>query len=143
MSQNSPCDTYGCFNTAVQKGFCGPCIARMNDVNHPKMKQNEQQGIKHDQEKPMLALIPPEAEEEEAKVWQAGAKKYGLHNFRGGLSYLRILSALRRHTAAIIAGEDYDLETGCLHAAHVRCCAAMLIVFKDRRDLDDRFKSSP
>lgn len=96
-------------------------------------------GIKYDQEKAPLALIPPEAEEEEARVWQAGAEKYGVHNFRGGLSYLRILSALRRHTNAIICGEDTDPETGCMHAAHIRCCAAMLLVFKNRKDLDDRF----
>lgn len=78
---------------------------------------------------------------EEAKVWAFGAKKYGVHNFREGISYLRILSALRRHTNAIIRGEDRDPETGCLHAAHVRCCAAMLIVFHGRQDLDDRYKN--
>ncbi len=97
-------------------------------------------GTKHDQDKAPLALIPPEAEEEEARVWAFGAKKYGLHNFRKGLSYLRILSALRRHTNAIILGEDVDRETGLPHAAHIRCCAAMLIVFKGRADLDDRYK---
>lgn len=97
------------------------------------------EGIKHDQDKAPLALIPPEAEEEEAKVWAFGAKKYGLHNFREGLQYLRILSALRRHTNALIRGEDRDPETGLHHAAHIRCCAAMLIVFKDRKDLDDRY----
>lgn len=100
-------------------------------------------GQKFDDNKVPLALIPPEAEEEEARVWAAGAAKYGAHNFRGGLSYLRILSALRRHTSAIIRGEDRDPETGCLHAAHIRCCAAMLIVFKDRVDLDDRWKPTP
>ena len=98
-----------------------------------------EEGKKYDQDKPPLALIPPEAEEEEAKVWQAGVRKYGLHDFRRGLSYLRILSALRRHTNAITRGEDRDPETGFLHAAHIRCCAAMLIVFNGREDLDDRY----
>lgn len=97
-------------------------------------------GKKYDEGKSQLALIPPEAEEEEAKVWGFGARKYGLHNFRKGLTYLRILSALRRHTNAIIRGEDRDKETGLLHAAHVRCCAAMLIVFQHRIDLDDRYR---
>ena len=99
-------------------------------------------GVKFDEKKAPLALIPPEAEEEEARVWQAGATKYGLWNWRGGLSYLRILSALLRHTHAIIRGEDKDPETGLLHAAHIRCCAAMLIVFQkeERKELDDRYK---
>lgn len=97
-------------------------------------------GKKFDQEKAPLALIPPEAELEEGLVWGFGAKKYGLWNFRDGISYTRILSALRRHTNAIIGGEDRDSETGLLHAAHIRCCAAMLIVFASRPDLDDRYK---
>lgn len=96
------------------------------------------EGKKHDENKPPMALIPWEAEEEEALVWGFGAKKYGAHNFRKGIEYLRILSALRRHTSAILRGEDIDPESGCLHAAHIRCCAAMLIVFKDRKELDDR-----
>lgn len=87
-----------------------------------------------------MALIPPEAVEEEAKVWAHGASKYGVHNWRKGLKSVRILSALLRHAFAIVRGEDRDVETGCLHAAHIRCCAAMLIVFVGRRDLDDRFK---
>lgn len=86
-----------------------------------------------------MALVPPEAMEEEALVWGMGAEKYGLWNFRAGLSYTRILSALLRHTFALIRGEDVDPESGRHHAAHIRCCAAMLIVFRDRKDLDDRF----
>lgn len=97
-------------------------------------------GKKSDGGKAPLALIPPEAEFEEALVWGFGAEKYGAHNFRKGISYTRILSALRRHTNAIIAGEDRDPESGCLHAAHIRCCSAMLIVFSTRPDLDDRYK---
>jgi hypothetical protein len=104
----------------------------------PKVVKDQPEGLKYDEEKPPLALIPPEAEEEEARVWAYGRRKYGTHNFRRGISILRILSALRRHTSAITRGEDRDLETGCLHAAHIRCCAAMLIVFQGRTDLDDR-----
>lgn len=99
-------------------------------------------GVKYDANKPMLALIPAEAIEEEGRVWTFGATKYGSHNWLGGIAYLRIISAMLRHTFAIVRGEDVDPESGCLHAAHVRCCAAMLITFhiQGRKELDDRFK---
>jgi hypothetical protein len=100
-------------------------------------------GIKHDTDKAPIALIPHEALVAEAQVWGFGAKKYGLNNWRGGLSVLRICNALLRHTVAIISGEDIDPESGLPHAAHVRCCAGMLIAFLDRKDLDDRFKNPP
>jgi hypothetical protein len=110
---------------------------KKKNLNKTKLKV---EGKKFDENKAPLALIPPEAVEEEGRVWGMGAKKYGQHNFRSGICYTRILSALLRHTYAIIKGEDRDQESGLLHAAHVRCCAAMLIVFSGREDLDDRFK---
>jgi hypothetical protein len=100
------------------------------------------EGVKHDQEKPVLALIPPDAIEEEGQVWTFGGKKYGYWNWTKGLVYTRIISAMFRHMIAIMRGEDVDSESGLLHAAHIRCCAGMLITFhkQNRTDLDDRNK---
>lgn len=99
-------------------------------------------GIKHDNEKPMLALIPPRALEEEGHVWTFGAKKYGNWNWKKGLAYTRIISAMLRHTLALMRGEDIDSESGRHHAAHIRCCAGMLLEFHftGRIELDDRDK---
>lgn len=102
-----------------------------------------QTGVKHDQEKPPMALIPPEAMELEARVWAFGLRKYSAHNWRGGLSTLRVCSAILRHTYAIVRGEDTDPESGLPHAAHIRCCAGMLCAFLGREDLDDRYKGKP
>ena len=100
-------------------------------------------GIKHDSEKPMMALIPPTALEQEASVWTFGAAKYDQWNWAKGLRFTRILSALMRHTNALNKGEDLDPESGLHHGAHIRCCAAMLIEFynEGRTDLDDRLRS--
>lgn len=100
--------------------------------------------VKHDKEKPMMALIPASALEAEARVWGFGAKKYSAWNWTGGLMYTRILSALMRHTVAIMKGEDIDPETGELHAASIRCNAAMLIEFQTtgRTELDDRMSAT-
>lgn len=102
-------------------------------------------GIKHDQEKPQVALIPPEALLEEAAVWTFGAQKYSKWNWCSGLAYTRILSAMLRHTIALMSGEDIDKESGLHHGAHIRCCAGMLIAFskRGRVDLDDRYTAKP
>lgn len=98
-------------------------------------------GNKNDQGKPPIALIWPEAIEEEAAVMGLGEKKYGTWNWTNGLSVVRVASALLRHTYAFLGGEDLDPESGKSHMAHVRCCAAFIIFYmKYRRDLDDRFK---
>lgn len=96
--------------------------------------------IKHDEEKPLLALVPALALEEEARVWTFGAKKYSAWNWTNGFKYVRIISAILRHIYAILRGEDRDPETGLLHAAHARCGLAMLIEYQltNRTDLDDR-----
>lgn len=102
-----------------------------------------QKGIKHDEDKAPLDLIPPEAIEDEAKVWGFGAKKYGRYNFRNGIAYTRLIAAALRHLFALLKGEDNDPESGLPHESHVRCCMGMLAVMKKTRpDLDDRYKST-
>jgi hypothetical protein len=102
-----------------------------------------EQGKKYDNGKPAMGLIPPLALEAEALVWSFGQGKYDAFNWTKGIKYTRILGAMLRHTTAIMRGEDVDAESGQLHAAHVRCCAAMLIEFSmtHRDDLDDRIYS--
>ena len=105
-------------------------------------KEQAPSGVKHDQDKPLMALIPPEALLEEARVWTFGAKKYGNWNWTKGLVYTRVLSATFRHLNSIIMGQDVDKESGCLHAACIRANMGMLISFHvwKRDDLDDRLK---
>ena len=57
-------------------------------------------GTKNDIGKLRMDLIPLEAEEALATVLTHGAKKYGDHNWRGGIQYHRIYGAMRRHLLA-------------------------------------------
>lgn len=98
-------------------------------------------GIKHDTDKLPLDLLDPTALEGLAKVLQFGAKKYASHNWRGGLSYTRLLAAMLRHTFAILRGEDIDSESGLPHIDHVGACWMFLSnMMKTRKDLDDRYR---
>lgn len=84
-------------------------------------------GVKYDTEKPKMHLIPPLMEEEVAKVLTFGAQKYGAENWRT-LDDLqnRYISAALRHINSIKRGEQYDEESGLLHAAHAVCCLMFL-----------------
>src|ERR1700677_2308555 len=76
-------------------------------------------GRKDDQDKPMMDLLDPIALEGLAAVLTFGAKKYAKHNWRGGISYSRLIAALLRHTFAILRGEYTDPESGLPHINHI------------------------
>jgi hypothetical protein len=99
-------------------------------------------GLKYDTEKIPLELLDPVALEGLGKVLEFGKKKYAAHNWRGGISFSRLLGAALRHTFAIIRGEDNDPESGLPHVDHLGCCWMFLSnMMKTRPDLDDRWKS--
>lgn len=103
-------------------------------------------GIKHDKGKPQLSLIDPLFSEEVARVLEFGKDRYGLMNWAKGLSYLRVVDAIKRHIAAFETGQDDDPETGMPHMAHMASCAMFLCHYlrNKRADLDDRlFKIPP
>lgn len=130
-------------NSQISKSnneFLAPDMTAKIMTGH--IKTGPRSGVKHDGGKPLLALIPAHAIEEEGKVWTFGANKYGNHNWRKGLTYVRILSALLRHAFALVRGEDLDPESGLHHGAHIRCNAGMLVDFyyEGRTELDDRYK---
>lgn len=99
------------------------------------------EGVKHDAGKLPLDLLDPLALDGIAAVLQFGAKKYAAHNWRGGLSYTRLIAALLRHLFAILRGEDTDPESGLPHVDHVGCCWMFLSYhMKVNPHLDDRWK---
>lgn len=120
----------------------GLAVLTDKPVDVPAVQASSPGGLKYDGDKPVMALMPPKAMEEEGKVWTFGAKKYAYWNWTKGIQYVRILSAILRHTMALMSGQDLDPESGLHHAAHIRCCAGMLIEFhyRNRTDLDDRYK---
>ena len=101
----------------------------------------QDQGVKHDNGKAPISLIPVEAILGEADVFAFGAKKYGKHNFRLGMEHTRVLDAALRHVLAILKGEDVDPESGKPHWAHARCCLAMYAYYQTNQvGKDDRYK---
>jgi hypothetical protein len=95
-------------------------------------------GMRFNEGKPMMSLLPPYALEEVAKVLTYGSQKYAKWNWMHGLPFTEILDSCERHISAWKKGEDID-ESGCLHIAHAACNLLMLLeLAKLRPDLDDR-----
>lgn len=91
-------------------------------------------GVKYDQGKPKLHLIPPEFIISVGEVLTFGADKYGERNWENGIDYDRLMSACLRHIVAYQAGEELDPESGLSHLAHASTNLAMLISFKEREN---------
>jgi len=97
---------------------------------------------KHDQDKPRMDLLPPEALIAVAEVLTYGANKYAAHNWRNGLNHSRMVAALLRHLMAYQTGEDADPESGLPHLAHMACNALMLLTSaKGGLGTDDRWEN--
>lgn len=97
-------------------------------------------GIKHDDKKPNLALIPIEAIFALGESLTYGARKYGDDNFREGLHVRRQLSAALRHLYQALELEDVDAESGCLHLGNAMASIAMAIyTIKHNPDFDNRY----
>lgn len=87
--------------------------------------------------KPRMELIPLEVLEEVAKVFTAGAKKYGENTWQNlPDGYKRYSGALLRHLTEIEKGNEIDEDTGCLHIAQVvwNAMAMCHIKMKERKE---------
>ena len=110
-------------------------------ADYIEQKGTKSTGVKFDADKPRMDLLDPIALEGLAAVLTFGAKKYAAHNWRGGLSYSRLIAALLRHTFAIVRGERLDPESGLPHINHVGCCWMFLSnMMVTRPDMDDLWK---
>lgn len=91
-----------------------------------------QEGVKYDEGKPRMDLIPPEMLEALGDVLGHGAEKYSERNWENGMDWGRPYAACIRHLNSWWSGEDVDPESGRSHLHHAACCIAFLIAFEQR-----------
>lgn len=105
------------------------------------MSEKKEEGLKFDNKKPPMELLPFSALEEVAKVLEAGAIKYKERgNWAKGLAISRLISASIRHIGQYNEGEDFDKETNTLHLANAACNLLFAIwMHNNRPDMDDRW----
>jgi len=101
--------------------------------------QQENAGRKDDNGKARVDLIPVRPLFYLADVFTRGADKYEDHNWRKGLAWHRVFSALMRHALAWWAGEKLDGEDGQHHLASAAWCSMVLMEYElTHPELDDR-----
>lgn len=97
------------------------------------------EGVKFDQDKPRIELVPPDAISGIGHVMTYGAKKYGDRNWEKGIAPSRLLGAALRHLLAWSFGENQDPESGLPHLWHAGASVLMLIATVNRNlHPDDR-----
>lgn len=99
------------------------------------------EGLKFDQEKTRLELVPPEIVEAIGQIMTFGANKYGDFNWAYGINYSRVIGALLRHLYSFIRGEINDPESGKPHLWHAACNLAFLITFESRPEQYSQFNN--
>lgn len=83
-------------------------------------------GLRFNSGKVKHNLVPGFAMNEVAKVFTFGAEKYGDNNWQRGMDWSTVIGSMSRHFNAIMRSEDFDPETGLLHAAHLATNAMFL-----------------
>ena len=97
------------------------------------------QGVKKDDGKPRVDLVPPQAVLAAARAFTFGAKKYSPWNWMKGLEWLRLYAAVLRHLYEWFIGVTVDKESG-LHPLDHAIASLMMLQVHDELKLgkDDR-----
>jgi len=115
----------------------------------PEYKEPADEGLKFDDDKCRIDLVPPELVFSVATILTFGAKKYSERNWEKGMKWSRVFGATMRHMWCWWAGKgpttrsfvfgDLDEETGYSHLWHAGCCISFLIAYEERgTGTDDR-----
>lgn len=90
---------------------------------------HKHEGKRYNEGKLRFDLVHPFAHEQMVRVLTSGAEKYDDRNWEKGMSWSSVIASLKRHLHAIEQGEDYDVESGELHSAHIACNAHFLTAY--------------
>ena len=108
-----------------------------------KIKTVDGGGLRYNDNKNPVDLVPPSLILAVGEVFGAGAKKYAPRNWERGMAWTKVYGCLMRHILkwASPFHSDLDEETGLSHLAHAATNVAMLIEYDlTCKELDDRIK---
>lgn len=114
-------------------GQDGKVFCKREDFDIYQESKPVTDSIKNDRKdhKVRMELLPWNELEEIAKVYTAGANKYGPNKWQNlPDGYQRYKGAMLRHLTEVEKGNDVDPDTGCLHAAQVAWNAIAMLHFK-------------
>lgn len=107
----------------------------------PDAPPSSTEGVKNDDGKLPIHLLPTDALLAITEILDFGARKYAPRNWEKGMAWHRLFRASIGHLWAWWRGEAADSETGKSHLAHAGCCVLFLIAYELRNiGEDDRPK---
>lgn len=89
--------------------------------------QSNNVGVKFDQGKLRIDLLPWASLIAVSRVFTYGCGKYGDRNWEKGISFSRLIGACLRHLLLWLCGQEKDKETGYPHVFHFATNALMLV----------------
>lgn len=116
--------------------FCKDCVDRaLRQASKKKISRepNDVGGVKFDDAKLRMELLPPRGVEAAARAMTYGAKKYAPRNWEKGIEPDRLMAATLRHLFAVMRDETKDSESGLNHLDHAAASILMLIDTIERR----------
>lgn len=90
------------------------------------------QGLRYNEGKNRLDLVPPEWVWALGDVTTKGSIKYEERNWEKGMKWSTMVGCMLRHAYKWLTGETYDPETGCHHLAMVAWNALGLMSYQTR-----------
>ncbi len=100
---------------------------KLPEMNRELEEAFARRGIKADDGKEPMGLLPGVALREISRVLDYGAKKYAPNNWKHVRPGSRYLDAALRHLTAYADGEDNDPESDLHHLAHAGCCVLFML----------------
>jgi len=98
--------------------------------------ESKQGGLRYDDGKPRVDLLPPDTMMELGKVYGYGATKYAPRNWELGMSWSKVVGCLLRHLYKLMMGQKIDEESGQRHSVMVAWNAIALATY-DIRDIGE------
>lgn len=98
------------------------------------------QARRDNQGKLRWSLVDWNSMEEMVKVLEAGAKHYGVENWKKGLNREEILESIQRHTIALFNKEEIDTDPRFLthHAGNIMCNAMFYLFHHRNKSFTDK-----
>lgn len=100
-------------------------------------------GLRYDDGKIRMELLPFDALRSVAEVLTVGAKKYAPRNWERGMLWSKCVGCLMRHLVSRMMGERLDKESGLPHLAHVAVNALFLLTYELRGAGTDDLAPTP
>lgn len=111
----------------------GPCVNVPESAPLPTKVVPDGGGMRKDEGKNMLDLIPPEWIWGLGEVLTQGAEKYAVRNWERGMKWSKMVGCGMRHIFKFVCGERYDPESGCHHLLHAAWNILSLMTYDLRK----------